>query len=356
MNNRIKNRIKAVPMLAVLAMALLISPMQVDAASAKEYTVTYRPGNIARFSDALVQKYEHSYGEDKVSVSQATGSISVTVPAGSYYPEAPQAADIVLDEEHQGRYYVTTGWIPTEETVMQDDDYVVDYAALVDAVNYSIRYVDAATGMDLVTPTMTQGNAADVITSTAKVIPGYEWDAYLKQMVLEMGKENVLTFYYTYVAHPEYETVYVEGETIYNVITLPGRELPGQGGQGNQGGEGTGDEGGQGNQSGAETGDEGNQDQGNQGSEGTGDEGNQGNQGGQGIGDEGNQGGEGTGNEGNQGGNGEEIIDEEPVPLAQFMKENGVKVGLLTGGIVALLAVLAATVHQMKKNKGIDEE
>ncbi len=351
MNIRIKNRIKAVPMLAIVFFALLISPLQVNAASAKEYTVTYRPGNIAKFSDALVQRYEDSYGEDKVSVSQATGSISITVPAGSYYPEAPQATDIVLDVEHQGRYYVTTGWIPTEETVMQDDDYVVDYAALVDAVNYTIRYVDAASGMDLVTPTMTQGNAADVITSTAKVIQGYEWDAYLKQMILEKGKENVLTFYYTYVAHPKYETVYLEGETIYNVITLPGREIPTQGGQGNQGSQGTDDEGGQGGQGG-----QGTDDDGDQGGQGTG---GQGNQGGEGTGNEGNQGGEGTGsenNQGNQGGNGEEIIEEEPVPLAQFLKENGVKVGLLTSGIAALGALLATTAYQMKKNKKTEEE
>lgn len=353
-----KRRLKAIPVLTALALALLISPIQVLAAqpAAKEYTVTYRPGNIARFTEELFQEYKDYYGEGKVSMSQATGSISITVPAGSIYPEAPQAGDIVLDEEHKGRYYVTTDWRPTEETVMQDQDYVVDYAALIDAVEYSIRYVDAQTGMDVITPTITQGNAGDTITYTAKVIEHYEWDAYLKQMVLEKGKENVLTFYYTYVKHPEYETIIQKGETIYNVITLPGREVPGESGQGSQG---TG-VGGQGNQGAGEAG-QGNQGtgEGGQGSQGTGEagQGTQGSdedsQGSQGAGEESGESGEGTGN---QGGNGEIIIDEEPVPLAQFLKDNGAKVGLLIGGIAALGALLAVTLHQMSKNKKNGEE
>ena len=132
-----KNLMKTFRIMMMLVLSLLIFPLSANAEeTTKEYTVIYRPGNIAKFSEELIQKYEERYGEDKVSVSQATGSISITVPAGVYYPEAPQASEIVLDEAHQGRYYVTTGWIPTEEVVMQDDDHVVDYGALVDAVDY----------------------------------------------------------------------------------------------------------------------------------------------------------------------------------------------------------------------------
>ena len=95
-----KKNLKIISVLTVLMLAFLISPLQVSAAQpiAKEYTVTYRPGNIARFSDALVQKYQEYYREENVSVSQATGSISITVQAGSFYPEAPSAEDIVMDE------------------------------------------------------------------------------------------------------------------------------------------------------------------------------------------------------------------------------------------------------------------
>lgn len=342
-----KKNLKIISVLTVLMLAFLISPLQVSAAQpiAKEYTVTYRPGNIARFSDALVQKYQEYYGEENVSVSQATGSISITVQAGSFYPEAPSAEDIVMDEEHKDRYYVTTNWIPTEETVMQDQDYVVDYAALIDAVEYSIRYVDAYTGMDVLSPTILQGNVGDTITSTAKVITNYQWDTYLKEMVLEKDSENILTFYYTDVKPPEYETIYLEGETIYNVITIPGRVVSGDSGQeGNaQGGRVAGDQensegnSGTGEEGGLETGEEGSQE----------------------IGEN-----ENTGNQGNEQGESEEnlpaideeiIIDEEQVPLASFWEENRLTAGLIAVGILSLAALSLITLSQMKKKKEIDE-
>ena len=336
-----KNLMKTFHIVTMLVLFLLIFPLSANAEeTTKEYTVIYRPGNIAKFSEELIQKYEERYGEDKVSVSQATGSISITVPAGVYYPEAPQASEIVLDEAHQGRYYVTTGWIPTDEIVMQDDDYVVDYGALVDAVDYTIRYVDKETGMDLATPLMSQGNAGDKITAAAKVIENYTWDEYLTEMTLDKEGENVIIFSYTYSRNPEYHTIYLEGETIYTTVVLPGRVVPGSstGGNGNAGGQNQENEGGQGTE-----GDENN----NEGTEVEDDQN-----------DPESQGGENTEDMGNQNEDDDVIveIEEEDVPLATLIDENSTKVGFIIAGIMALGLLAAFTAYRMRKNTKSEED
>ena len=347
-----KNLMKTFRIMMMLVLSLLIFPLSANAEETiKEYTVIYRPGNIAKFSEELIQKYEERYGEDKVSVSQVTGSISITVPAGVYYPEAPQASEIVLDEAHQGRYYVTTGWIPTDEIVMQDDDYVVDYGALVDAVDYTIRYVDKETGMDLATPLMSQGNAGDKITAAAKVIENYTWDEYLSEMTLDKEGENVLIFSYTYSRSPQYETIYLEGETIYTTVVLPGRVVPGSstGGNGNAGNQDQENEGDQGNEGGQEN-EGGENEDGQNDNEGSEVEDDQNNPE--------NQGGENTGDEGDQNENEDVIvdIDDPEVPLAQMENENAVKTGLIIAGIVALGLLAAFTASRMRKNKESEED
>ena len=93
------------------------------------YTVTYRPGNIARFSDSLYQEYVGQYTSNAVTRSQATGSIRITVPAGAAYPRVPNAGDVEFDAAHEGKYYLDTASWPTQQTVTENGDYVADYIA-----------------------------------------------------------------------------------------------------------------------------------------------------------------------------------------------------------------------------------
>lgn len=188
-----------------------------NTASDNTYTVTYRPGKIARFSDQLYAGYVAAYGEARVSLSEATGSIKITVTAGAPCPAAPDASDLIFDDAHKGKYYVKTEWRPTQETVTENGDYVVDYGALTDSVEYAIRFVDAQSGEDVATPVITMGNVNDKITYTAKTIQGYAYDSYVKQLTLTADSAgNEIRFNYTSTQQPTTQVVQIPGDTITN--------------------------------------------------------------------------------------------------------------------------------------------
>ena len=188
-----------------------------NTASENTYTVTYRPGKIARFSDQLYTGYVAAYGEERVSRSEATGSIKITVTAGAPCPAAPDASDLIFDDAHKGKYYVKTDWRPTQETVTENGDYVVDYGALTDSVEYAIRFVDAQSGEDVATPVITMGNVNDKITYTAKTIQGYAYDSYVKQLTLTADSAgNEIRFNYTSTQQPTTQVVQIPGDTITN--------------------------------------------------------------------------------------------------------------------------------------------
>lgn len=212
-------KIDRVVMLGCLCIYMLMGAMtlQVNAAEENTYTVTYRPGNIARFREQLYAGYVAEYGENQVSRSDATGSIKITVSAGAPYPTAPDAQDLVFDDAHKGKYYVKTEWRPTWETVTENGDFVVDYGALTDSVEYTIRFVDSGSGEDVATPVITMGNVHDQITYTAKAVQGYAYDSYVKQMTLTADSaKNEIRFQYTSTEQPTIQVVQVPGETITN--------------------------------------------------------------------------------------------------------------------------------------------
>lgn len=215
----IVRKIDRLVMLGCLCICMLSAAMtmQVNAAEENTYTVTYRPGNIAKFSENLYADYVAVYGESQVSRSEATGSIKITVSAGAPYPTAPDAQDLVFDDAHKGKYYVKTEWRPTQETVTENGDYVVDYGAFTDSVEYTIRFVDSGSGEDVATPVITMGNVNDQITYTAKTVQGYAYDTYVKQITLTAdASKNEIRFQYTSTEQPTTQVVQVPGETITN--------------------------------------------------------------------------------------------------------------------------------------------
>lgn len=214
-----------------LGLCLLLG---ISVQAADTYTVSYKPGAIGTFSDSLYEGYVAQYGAENVKRSEATGSITITVPAGAAYPNAPTASDIILDEAHKNSHYVKTDWIPTEAVVRGNGDYVVDYGALRSGgVEYTVRFVDSVSGQDVASPVITLGNAGDVVSAAARTLEGYEYDEYLKDMVLADGGENVLTFVYTSTREPNRVIVEVPGETRTEIQTVEGpattviREVPG---------------------------------------------------------------------------------------------------------------------------------
>lgn len=66
-----------------------------------------------------------------------------------------------------------------------------------DTVKYTVRYVDAATGKDLI-ESVTKDTSDAIVTENFVAIEGYRPDAYQKRLILSSNEEeNVIIFYYT---------------------------------------------------------------------------------------------------------------------------------------------------------------
>jgi len=177
---------------AVLVFFVAVSMMPAASAAAS-YTVTFSAGDKGTLTDALYNRYAASYSVTRT----ASGNIKIVVPAGSNMPDVPTAADVNLGS-NAAKYYVSSGWEPTQAEVTQNVTYVVSYGAIVNGVEYTVRYVDAATGNDVASPVIAIGNVGDTMSSTAKTISGYTYDGYNKSMVLTAdAASNVLTFNYS---------------------------------------------------------------------------------------------------------------------------------------------------------------
>lgn len=181
-------------------LTLMGQSMQFVSASSKYYQITYAPGSLGQFKESLINDYKQLYGSKNVSLSKATGSVTIKVEAKKAMPNAPTAQDISFkDNESQSQYYVlTSGWQPAALIVSENDTYVVQYGALTQGVEYSIRYVDITTRQDVALPVIARANINEVMNAYAKTVNGYMFDTQTKSITLTQdAKQNVLTFYYT---------------------------------------------------------------------------------------------------------------------------------------------------------------
>lgn len=208
-----RNKSGKIALVTMLALTLTVTPTY---AKEKTYHITYSPGLIGKFKESLVDEYKKVYGKDDVSVSKATGAITIEADTDEKMPNAPTYNDIeIKNQEDASQYYVKAGgWEPSSKNIKQNETFVVQYGALVDGVDYTIRYVDAVTNTDVATPVLGKANKDETIAAYAKVIEGYTFDTQSKTKVLvENAKENVITFYYT----AEDDTIYIEN-VVNNVV------------------------------------------------------------------------------------------------------------------------------------------
>ncbi|MBS7302822.1 MAG: hypothetical protein KIG50_01625 [Lachnospiraceae bacterium] len=188
-----------------LVIALLFPSVQAYAADT--YTVTFRPGNVGYFATEanpdgdrreMAMKVAESLYGDRATVT-AHGAIKVTVNAGDKVPTAPTYI------QAKTGYFVRDSWKPADETVDRNMDFVVDYARLVDGVEYTVKYVDSASGESIAPIYIAQANIGDERTEIAPlqiVISGgvvyYLSSASSITLVLdEDSSKNVFTFSYT---------------------------------------------------------------------------------------------------------------------------------------------------------------
>lgn len=134
-----------------------------------------------------------------------------------------------LNEGYQTGYYPETGSHNMTMNIDGDNVYTFVYIAK-EKVEYTVRYIDKDTGIELLKPkTETTSNA--VVTEVFEVIPGRMPDAYQKRLVLSANEEkNVIIFYYTadtenayYVITHWVQNIEGPGYSEYRSIQAPGK-------------------------------------------------------------------------------------------------------------------------------------
>ncbi len=205
----------------VTGMVLCVLPSSTVKA-ADVYTVTIRPGSVARFSDSFIQKYQSMYGAE---VTEKVGSIKVKIPVGGTIPMLPNNSDLVYKEDAKGRYTMNTSWYPEKNVVDGNESFVVKYDALVNEAAYKVRYVDSESGKDILAPVITQGNIGETYTYYSEKIENYTCKADKQSITLsENTDKNVLIFAYTSTKSPAIKEVVTEENSVQPQSNVTERE------------------------------------------------------------------------------------------------------------------------------------
>lgn len=123
-------------------------------------------------------------------------------------------------------------------SVSRDQDYVVVYGVLTNPVQYTVNYVDDASGRELAPSESFYGNVGDHPVVAYLYIDGYQPRAYnLEKTLLEDPAENVFTFRYSPL--PE-NNIYIEQTVTVESEPTPGPGTESSGGETPEGGDDTG--------------------------------------------------------------------------------------------------------------------
>lgn len=238
--NKLIAKVKFIGTFLVIA-AMCLPAMNVRAAQIQNevtpstYTVTFRPGNVGCF--ALNSGDEESK-KDKASAVAAqcysgytyevteNGAIKVKVSNG-IMPAVPTYI------QADAGYFVKDAsvWGPSQNTVVDKNmDFVVDYGKLVDGVEYTVEYVDSASGESVAPVYIAQANIGDPISVTAPdrivlsegTVYKLSSEASLTKDLDADSTNNVFTFRYTLAPGGTVEeeiTNYVDGGTVTTTET-----------------------------------------------------------------------------------------------------------------------------------------
>lgn len=114
------------------------------------------------------------------------------------------------------------GYFPTVQshTILIDLDdtaknYYTFYYEKIDAVPYTVYYLDASNNQNLVEPKKVEDNKKAIVTETYVKVPGYLPDTYQQTLIIDADGENKIVFYYSkdevngmYVVHYWIENLY----------------------------------------------------------------------------------------------------------------------------------------------------
>ena len=101
-----------------------------------------------------------------------------------------------LYEAYREGYFPTTSSHSLTLDIEGNNEYTFVYVQR-EAVAYTVKYVDAATGEELIDAKYVADNRNAVVTEKYAVIPGYMPDAVYKRLVVTADGTNEIIFYYT---------------------------------------------------------------------------------------------------------------------------------------------------------------
>ncbi|MCM1190351.1 MAG: hypothetical protein NC541_13780 [bacterium] len=185
-----------------------------------------------------------------------TQNMELTESDNRYYVKGIRASgkdnDTIQSSDGKKRAGSNSSSASKAITVTGDADYVVGYGLLVDPVEYTVRYIDAASRNELAESRTFYGNIGDKPVVAYRYIDGWQPQAYnITGKLVEDPSKNIFTFEYTPVP---------SGGVIYNTIVIPGTvidlgtEVVDLGGGGGGGGAAVGGGDGGGGDAGAEAG------------------------------------------------------------------------------------------------------
>lgn len=150
----------------------------------------------AKWSSKVAVKYEVYYKLQGTNTQIADPTIGSTLAGMNKTFLAKGGAD--LYSNYQEGYFPTTNSHTVTMSVDGDNVFTFWYVEK-ESVPYTVRYIDEATGEELLTTKSVTDNKKAVVTEVFEPISGYMPDAYQKRLVLSANNadENVITFYYT---------------------------------------------------------------------------------------------------------------------------------------------------------------
>lgn len=150
----------------------------------------------AKWSSKVAVKYEVYYKLDGTDTQIADPTIGSTLAGMNKTFLAKGGSE--LYSNYQEGYFPTTNSHTVTMSVDGDNVFTFWYVEK-ESVPYTVRYIDEATGEELLNTKSVTDNKKAVVTEVFEPISGYMPDAYQKRLVLSANNadENVITFYYT---------------------------------------------------------------------------------------------------------------------------------------------------------------
>lgn len=224
--NKVKKMMKSF-MVFTFALLLLIPGIKAEAAAS--YKIVFKAGKEAAFNS----------GADAMgTVSADRKTLTIECAEGTALPALPTYSILTVPSDFRILESSSWGYRKNNGTVSRSENIVVQYAQLINGVEYTVRYIDDSTGNNIAAPKIERGSSTTTITETALNITDYQLLATCpntQTITLDLANPNpVIEFRYEYtgtggggttvITEPGTTTVVTTDggtETIYQVNEVP---------------------------------------------------------------------------------------------------------------------------------------